>query len=96
MVQARLTEHRPGLNVFHGIRTRTGSAMTLEALLIVLLISQLLVAGYLLYSFNDVEREARKRNADMRAHIDRVVADLESRLRDGAGVREDLRKRAIG
>jgi hypothetical protein len=70
--------------------------MNLEALVIVLLISQLLVAGYLLYSFNDVEREARKRNADMRAHIDRVIADLESRLRDGGGVRDDLRKRATG
>jgi hypothetical protein len=68
--------------------------MTLEALLIVVLISQVLLAGYLLYSFNDVEREARKRNADLRAHIDRVVADLESRLRDGGTVRDEPRKRA--
>ena len=70
--------------------------MTVTALMIFLLVSQLLVTGYLLYSFNDVEREARKRNADMRAHIDRVVADLESRLREGGGVRDEPRKRALG
>jgi len=69
--------------------------MTITALMIFLLVSQLLVTGYLLYSFNDVEREARKRNADLRAHIDRVVADLESRLRDGSSVRDEAsRKRA--
>ena len=56
----------------------------------------ILVAGYLLYSFNDVEREARKRNADLRAHIDRVVADLESRMRDGGVQDEPARKRAVG
>ena len=72
--------------------------MTLNALMIFVLISQVLVAGYLLYSFNDVEREARKRNADLRAHIDRVVADLESRLREGGSVRDEptTRKRAAG
>ena len=71
--------------------------MTLNTLMIFVLVSQLLVAGYLLYSFNDVEREARKRNADLRAHIDRVIADLESRLREGGGVRDEpTRKRAIG
>jgi hypothetical protein len=69
--------------------------MTVTALMIFLLVSQLLVAGYLLYSFNDVEREARKRTADLRAHIDRVVADLESRLREGGSVRDEAsRKRA--
>jgi predicted component of type VI protein secretion system len=69
--------------------------MTVTALMIFLLVSQLLVTGYLLYSFNDVEREARKRNADLRAHIDRVIADLESRLREGGSVRdESSRKRA--
>ncbi len=65
--------------------------------MIFMLVSQVLVAGYLLYSFNDVEREARKRTADLRAHIDRVVADLESRLRDGGGVHDEpARKRALG
>jgi hypothetical protein len=68
--------------------------MTVTALMIFVLVSQVLVAGYLLYSFNDVEREARKRNADLRAHIDRVVADLESRL--GEVRDEPTRKRAIG
>jgi hypothetical protein len=71
--------------------------MTVTALMIFVLVSQMLVAGYLLYSFNDVEREARKRTADLRAHIDRVVLDLESRLRDGSGVSEEpARKRALG
>jgi hypothetical protein len=75
--------------------------MTITALMIFVLISQLILAGYLLYSFNDVEREARKRNADMRAHIDRVIGDLESRLRDGAlrdssNSAEVARKRAAG
>ena len=72
--------------------------MTITALMIFVLISQVILAGYLLYSFNDVEREARKRNADLRAHIDRVAADLESRLRDGA-LRDNAdvaRKRAVG
>jgi len=71
--------------------------VTVATLMVFVLVSQILVAGYLLYSFNDVEREARKRNADLRAHIDSVVADLESRLRDGGGVRDEpARKRAAG
>ena len=71
--------------------------MTVATLMIFVLVSQILVAGYLLYSFNDVEREARKRNADLRAHIDRVVADLESRLREGGSVRDEpARKRVAG
>lgn len=68
--------------------------MTITALMVFIVISQICVAGYLLYSFNDVEREARKRNADMRAHFDRVIADLESRLRDNADA--GARKRAVG
>jgi hypothetical protein len=67
--------------------------MTITALMIFVLISQVVLMGYLLYSFNDVEREARKRNADLRAHVDRVVAELESRLRD-ATLREALRDEA--
>ena len=71
--------------------------MTVTALMLFVLISQVVMAGYLLYSFNGVEREARKRNADLRAHIDRVVADLESRLRESGGVRaEPPLKRAVG
>jgi hypothetical protein len=75
--------------------------MSVTALMVFMVISQMLVAGYLLYSFNDVEREARKRNADLRAHIDAVAADLESRLRSGSGisgtgVETPPRKRAAG
>jgi hypothetical protein len=57
--------------------------MSVTALMVFIVISQICVSGYLLYSFNDMEREARKRNAEMRAHFDAVIADLESRLRDG-------------
>jgi hypothetical protein len=78
--------------------------MTVTALMVFIVISQLCVAGYLLYSFNDVEREARKRNADLRAHMDAVIADLESRLRDTTALREPVAappaaaplKRAVG
>ena len=72
--------------------------MTVTALMIFVLISQVLIAGYLLYSFNDAEREARKRTAALRAHIDRCITDLESRIRDGgAAVRDEpARKRALG
>jgi hypothetical protein len=55
--------------------------MTVTALMVFLVISQICVLAYLLYSFNDVERGARKRMADLRAHIDSVCNDLESRLR---------------
>ena len=57
--------------------------MTVTALMVFIVISQICMGAYLLYSFNEAEREARKRNADMRAHFDRVVASLESRLSDG-------------
>jgi hypothetical protein len=67
--------------------------MTVTALMVFIVISQICVAGYLLYSFNDVEREARKRNAEMRAHFDAVIADLERRLRDSDAT---PRKRAVG
>jgi hypothetical protein len=55
--------------------------MSITALMIFMVISQICVLAYLLYSFNDVERGARKRMADLRAHIDSVCNDLESRLR---------------
>jgi hypothetical protein len=67
--------------------------MTITALLAFMVLSQIAVAGYLLYSFNDVEREARKRNAEMRAHLESSLADLERRL-TGSGV--PIRKRAAG
>ena len=34
--------------------------MTITALMIFVSVSQVCLAGYVLYSFNDVEREARK------------------------------------
>lgn len=50
--------------------------MTVTALMFFILVSQICMFGYLLYSFNDAEREARKRMADLRAHIDAVCSDL--------------------
>ena len=54
--------------------------MTITALLVFMVISQIALAGYLLYSFNDVEREAKKRNAAMKAHIDAAIAELQKKL----------------
>jgi hypothetical protein len=71
--------------------------MTVTALMIFMVISQICVLAYLLYSFNDVERGARKRMADLRAHIDSVCNDLESRLREARdGGEATPRKRAAG
>ncbi len=67
--------------------------MTITALLAFMVLSQIALAGYLLYSFNDVERESRKRNADMKTHIDSGLAELERRL-TGSGT--SIRKRAAG
>jgi hypothetical protein len=53
--------------------------MTITALLFFMVLSQIALAWYLFYSFNDVEREARKRNADLRAYIDATLAQLERR-----------------
>jgi len=73
--------------------------MTVTALMVFILVSQICMFGYLLYSFNDIERESRKRMADLRAHIDAVCNDLretrESMVREST---EDApaRKRAAG
>jgi hypothetical protein len=61
--------------------------MSMTALIVFLVISQIVLAGYLLYSFNDVEREARKRNAAMKAHFDAALAELERKLRNEAAPR---------
>jgi hypothetical protein len=53
--------------------------MTITGLLFFMICSQIALAAYLLYSFNDVEREARKRNAAMRDYIDATFAKLERR-----------------
>jgi len=71
--------------------------MSVTSLMIFVLISQVLIGGYLLYCFNAVEREARKRNADLRAHIDRCFTNFESRVREAGGVGDEpARKRALG
>ncbi len=67
--------------------------MTITALLVFMVLSQIAIAGYLLYCFNSETREARKRSMDLRAHIDASLADLERRL-NGAAV--PVRKRAAG
>jgi hypothetical protein len=72
--------------------------MTVTALMVFILVSQICMFGYLLYSFNDIERESRKRMADLRAHIDAVCNDLretrESIAREN--VDSPARKRATG
>jgi hypothetical protein len=57
--------------------------MTIMVLLVFMAFSQVAIAAYLLYMFNDVAREARQRNAELRSHIDTVLAGLEDRLAEG-------------
>lgn len=54
--------------------------MTILGLLVCMAFSQVAIAAYLLYMFNDVEREARKRNVEFRAYIDATINGLEQRL----------------
>lgn len=54
--------------------------MTIMVLVLCAAISQVAIAAYLLYMFNDVEREARKRNAEFRAYLDASLSGLEQRL----------------
>lgn len=67
--------------------------MTITGLLVFMVFSQIAMAGYLLYSFNSREREAAKRNAEMRSFIEATVGDLERRLTGNPPV---LRKRVAG
>jgi len=67
--------------------------MTINALLAFMVLSQIAVAAYLLYSFNTLERAAEKRNGEMRKFLEGHVADLERRL-NGTSVL--ARKRAAG
>ena len=67
--------------------------MTINALLAFMVLSQIAVAAYLLYSFNTLERAAEKRNGEMRKFLEGYVADLEQRL-NGTSVL--ARKRAAG
>jgi len=57
--------------------------VTVTNLMLFMLVSQILLAGYLLYSFNDVERESRRRQDSVKAHVTRQVAELERRLATG-------------
>ena len=66
--------------------------MSIMVLLVFMAVSQVAVAAYLLYMFNDVEREARKRNAEFRAYLDASLNGLEQRL---AG-RSDLARSRTG
>lgn len=54
--------------------------MTLNALLAFMVISQIAVSAYLLYSFNTIERASRRRHELLAAHVDESLAALESRL----------------
>jgi len=54
--------------------------MTLNALLAFMVISQIAVSAYLLYSFNTIERASRRRHELLAAHVDESLAALEARL----------------
>jgi hypothetical protein len=65
--------------------------MTITGLLVFMVLSQIAMAGYLFYSFNSVERGARRRSVEMRADLEATIADLERRL---SGDVVPVRKRA--
>lgn len=67
--------------------------MSINALLAFMVLSQIALAAYLLYSFNTLERAAEKRNGEMRKFLDAYVQDLERRLSGASTVQ---RKRAAG
>jgi hypothetical protein len=48
-----------------------------------MLFSQIVLAGLVVYSFLDQEREARKRTNAMLAHTERLLAELEKRIASG-------------
>ena len=54
--------------------------MTLNALLAFMVISQIAVSAYLLYSFNTIERASKRRHELLAAHMDEALAALEARL----------------
>jgi hypothetical protein len=54
--------------------------MTLNALLAFMVISQIAVSAYLLYSFNTIERANRRRHETLTTHVDEALAAMESRL----------------
>jgi hypothetical protein len=54
--------------------------MTLNSLLTFMVLSQIAVSAYLLYSFNTIERASRRRHDALAAHIEGLLADMEARL----------------
>jgi hypothetical protein len=54
--------------------------MTLNSLLTFMVISQIAVSAYLLYSFNTIERASRRRHEALAAHIDQALSAMEGRL----------------
>jgi hypothetical protein len=48
-----------------------------------MLFSQIVLAGLVVYSFLDQEREARKRTNATLAHMEKMLAELEKRLASG-------------
>jgi hypothetical protein len=48
-----------------------------------MLFSQIVLAGLVIYSFLDQEREARKRTNAMFAQMERLMAELEKRIASG-------------
>jgi isocitrate lyase len=48
-----------------------------------MLFSQIVLAGLVIYSFLDQEREARKRTNAMFAQMEKLLAELEKRLASG-------------
>jgi hypothetical protein len=70
--------------------------MTLNSLLTFMVLSQIAVSAYLLYSFNTIERASRRRHEALAAHLDCALAEMEARLsgaprsRVRAGVEESV------
>jgi hypothetical protein len=54
--------------------------MTPNTLLTFMVLSQIAVSAYLLYSFNTIDRASRSRHQALTAHLDKVLAEMESRL----------------
>ena len=54
--------------------------MTATTLIVFVMASQIIMAAYLLYSFNTIERESKARSAAMIAHIDASLAELYRQL----------------
>jgi hypothetical protein len=54
--------------------------MTLNSLLTFMVLSQIAVSAYLLYSFNTIERASRRRHEALAAHLDAALAQMEARL----------------